>query len=108
MLKRAEYEAEEYKKAAETSIEDELKERREKIVELETRISRLEDKKSLLERDVDFLQERVEDLKLERWTDIGMLELFSSLIDGKRFDTLGILFGHLVSTVEKLKTPLFS
>ena len=88
MLKRAEYEVEEYKKAAETSIENELKERREKIVELETRIARLEDKKSLLERDADFLQERVEDLKLERWKDVGKLELFASLIDRKSFDTL--------------------
>ncbi len=105
MLKRAEYEAEEYKKTAETSIEDELKERREKIVELETRIPGLEEKKSLLQNDVDFLEERIEDLKLERWKDVGKLELLASLIDGKRFDTLGILFDCLVSTVENLKIP---
>ena len=105
MLKRAEYEAEEYKKAAETSIENELKERREKIMELETRIARLEDKKSLLERDVDFLEERIEDLKLERWMDIGKLELFASLIEGKRFDTPGISLNYLVSTLEKMKIP---
>ena len=105
MLKRAEYEAVEFKKALETSVENELKERREKVVELETRIAYLEERKSLLGSDVDFLEERIEDLKLERWTDIGKLELFSSLIDGKRFDTLGILFGHLVSTVKNLKIP---
>ena len=105
MLKRAEYEALEFKKALETSIENELKERREKVVELEKRIAYLEEKKSLLGNDVDFLEERIEDLKLERWTDIGKLELFSSLIDRRRFDTLGILFGRLVSTVENLKTP---
>ena len=105
MLKRSEYEAVEFKKALETSIENELKERREKVVELEKRIAYLEEKKSLLGNDVDFLEERIEDLKLERWTDIGKLELFSSLIDGKRFDTLGILFGHLVSTMENLKIP---
>ena len=105
MLKRAEYEALEFKKAIENSIENELKERREKIVELEKRIAYLEEKKSLLGNDVDFLEERVEDLKLERWTDIGKLELFSSLIDKKSFDTLGILFGRLVSTVENLKIP---
>jgi hypothetical protein len=105
MLKRAEYEVEEYKKAAETSIDNELKERREKIVELETKISRLEDKKSLLERDVDFLQERVEDLKLERWKDVGKLELFASLINRKSFDTLGILYDLLVSSLENMKFP---
>ena len=42
---------------------------------------------------------------MERWTDIGKLELFASLIDRKSFDTLGILFGHLISTVENLKIP---
>ena len=105
MLKRSEYEVEEYKKAAETSIDNELKERREKIVELETKISRLEDKKSLLERDVDFLQERVEDLKLERWKDVGKLELFASLINRKSFDTLGILYDLLVSSLENMKFP---
>ena len=105
MLKRAEYEAVEFKKALETSVENELKERREKVVELEKRIAYLEERKSLLGSDVDFLEERIEDLKLERWTDIGKLELFSSLIDRKRFDTLGILFGHLVSTVKNLKIP---
>ena len=105
MLKRAEYEVEEYKKAVEASIENELKERREKVVELETRIAGLEERKSLLGSDVDFLEERIEELKLERWTDIGKLELFASLIDRKSFDTLGILFGHLISTVENLKIP---
>ena len=105
MFKRAEYEAEEYRKAAGTSIDNELKDRREKIAELETRISGLEEKKSLLGNDVDFLEERVEDLKLERWKDIGKLELFASLIDRKSFDTLGILFDRLVSTLENMKIP---
>ena len=90
MLKRAEYEVEEYKRTAEASIENELKERREKVVELEKRIVGLKKRKSLLEKDADFLQERVEDLKLERWKDVGKLELFASLIDRKSFDTLGI------------------
>ena len=105
MLKRAEYETVEYKKAAEASMENELKERREKVLELETRIAGLEEKKSLLRNDVDFLEERIEDLKLERWKDVGKLELLTSLIGGKRFDTLGILFDRLVSTVENLKIP---
>ena len=105
MLKRAEYEAVEFKKALETSVENELKERREKVVELEKRIAYLEEKKSLLGNDVDFLEERVEDLKLERWKDIGKLELFASLIDRKSFDTLGILFDRLVSTLENMKIP---
>ena len=105
MLKRAEYETVEYKKAAEASIESELKERREKVLELETRIAGLEEKKSLLERDVDFLEEKVEDLKLERWRDIGKLELLASLIEGKRFDTPGISLNYLVSTLEKMNIP---
>ena len=105
MLKRAEYEVVEYKKALEASIDNELKERREKVMELETRIASLEDKKSLLERDVDFLQVRVEDLKLERWKDVGKLELFASLIDSKSFDTLGILYDLLVSSLENMKIP---
>ena len=105
MLKRAEYEIVEYKKAAEASIENELKERREKVLELETRIAGLEERKSLLERDVDFLEEKVEDLKLERWRDIGKLELLASLIEGKRFDTPGISLNYLVSTLEKMKIP---
>ena len=105
MLKRAEYEAAEYKKAAEASIENELKERREKIVELETRIAGLEEEKSLLGNDVDFREERIEDLKLERWMDFGKLELFASLIDRKSFDTLGILHDRLVSALENLKIP---
>ena len=105
MLKRAEYEAEEYKKAAETSIENELKEKKEKVVELETRIAGLEERKSLLGSDVDSLEERIEELKLERWTDIGKLELFASLIDGRHFDTPGISLNYLVSTLEKMKIP---
>ena len=105
MLKRAEYEIVEYKKAAEASIENELKERREKVLELETRIAGLEERKSLLERDVDFLEEKVEDLKLERWRGIGKLELLASLIEGKRFDTPGISLNYLVSTLEKMKIP---
>ena len=105
MLKRAEYEIVEYKKAAEASIENELKERREKVLELETRIAGLEERKSLLERGVDFLEEKVEDLKLERWRDIGKLELLASLIEGKRFDTPGISLNYLVSTLEKMKIP---
>ena len=105
MLKRAEYETVEYKKAAEASIEHELKERREKIVELETGIAGLEERKSLLGSDVDFLEERIEELKLERWTDIGKLELFASLIDGRHFDTPGILYDLLVSNLENMKIP---
>lgn len=105
MLKSTEYEVEEYKKAAEASIENELKERREKVVELETRIAGLEERKSLLGSDVDFLEERVEELKLERWTDIGKIELFASLIGGRHFDTLGILYDLLVSALEKIKIP---
>ena len=105
MLKRAEYEVEEYKKAAEASIENELKERRENVMELETRIAGLEERKSLLGSDVDFLEERIEELKLERWKDIGKIELFASLIDGRHFDTLGILYDLLVSTLEKMKIP---
>ena len=105
MLKRAEYEVEEYKKAAETSIDNELKEKREKIVELEKRVAGLEKRKSLLERDVDFLEERVDELKFERWTDIGKLELFASLINGRPFDTLGILYDLLVSALEEIKVP---
>ena len=105
MLKRAEYEAVEFKKALETSIENELKERREKVMELETRIAGLEETKSFLEKDADFLEEKVKDLKLERWTDIGKLELFASLIDGRRFDTPGISLNYLVSTLEKMKIP---
>ena len=105
MLKRTEYEVEEYKKAAEASIENELKERREKVVELETRIAGLEERKSLLGSDVNFLEERAEELKLERWTDIGKIELFASLIDGRHFDTLGILYDLLVSALEKMKIP---
>ena len=105
MLKRAEHEVEEYKKAAETSIDNELKERREKVVELEKRIVGLEKRKSLLERDVDFLEERIDELKFERWTDIGKLELFASLINGKPFDTLGILYDLLVSALEEIRVP---
>ena len=74
-------------------------------MELETGIARLEDKKSLLERDADFLQERVEDLKWERLNDVGKLELFASLIDRKSFDTLGILYELLVSSLENMKIP---
>ena len=105
MLKRAEYEVEEYKKAAEASIDNELKERREKVVELERRIAGLEKRKSLLERDVDFLEERIDELKFERWTDIGKLELFASLINGRPFDTLGILYDLLVSALEEIRVP---
>ena len=105
MFKRAEYEAVEYKKAFETSIENELKERREKVMELETMIAGLEERKSLLGNDVDFLEEKVEDLKMDRWNDIGKLELLASLIGGKQFDTPGILLNHLVSTLEKMKIP---
>jgi len=105
MFKRTEYEAVEFKKALETSIENELKERREKVMELETRIAGLEERKSFLEKDADFLEEKVKDLKLERWRGIGKLELLASLIGGKQFDTPGILLNHLVSTLEKMKIP---
>ena len=105
MLKRAEYEVEEYKRTAEASIENELKEWREKVVELEKRIVGLKKRKSLLERDVDFLEERIDELKFERWTDIGKVELFASLINGRHFDTLGILYDLLVSALEEMRVP---
>ncbi len=105
MLKRAEYEVKEYKKAAEASIGNELKERREKVMELETRIAGLEERESLLEKDADFLEEKVEDLKLERWESIAKLELLASLISGRQFDTLGISFEYIISTVKNMKIP---
>ncbi len=57
-------------------------------MELEKRVAGLDKRKSLLERDADFLEERIDELKFERWTDIGKLELFASLINGRPFDTL--------------------
>ena len=68
-------------------------------MELEKRVAGLDKRKSLLERDADFLEERIDELKFERWTDIGKLELFASLINGRPFDTLGILYDLLVSAL---------
>ena len=103
MLKRAMQEAEGYKKKTEALIDSELRGREKRVDELKAEIASLEEKKSLLEGDVDFLEEKVEDLKLDRWNDIGKLELLASLIGGKQFDTLGILLNHLVSALEKMK-----
>ena len=105
MLKRAMQEAEGYKKKTEALIDSELRGREKRVDELKAEIASLEEKKSLLEGDVDFLEEKVEDLKLDLWNDTGKLELLASLIGGKQFDTPGILLNHLVSTLEKMKIP---
>ena len=105
MLKRAMYKAEKYLKTAEVSIDNDLKERREKITELETRVASLEERKSLLENDAAFLEEWVEELKLERGEDIVKLQLFASLIDRKGFDPLAILVDYFVSTLNNMKIP---
>jgi chromosome segregation ATPase len=105
MLKCAMQEAEGYKKKAEALTDSELRGKEKRVDELKAEIVSLEEKKSLLNRDVDFLEEKVEDLKLERWTSIANLELLASLIEGKRFDTLGISLNYLVSTLEKMKIP---
>ena len=105
MLKRTMQEAEEYKKKTEALIDSELRGKEKRVDELKAETASLEEKKSLLEGDVDFLEEKVEDLKLDLWNDTGKLELLASLIGGKQFDTPGILLNHLVSTLEKMKIP---
>ncbi len=106
MISNAINDAENYRNSYIAAVENELKDKRDSINELESKISTLKEQEEALKRSVSWLEKQVDYLSLERLQSIQKLIFLEDLLERNKSATSDILVYYITDLLKDTDVPM--